>query len=98
MQNEPKTTISEGAQSAPPTSERVKELVSALEKISELCCYASEEAPEAKDFALQQIGALSRSVLGPAEHVASAGCWCSPEVDYKDPDTGATVYVHRGRH
>jgi len=29
------------------------------------------------------------------EHEASAACWCGPEIDYVDPDTGATVYVHK---
>ncbi len=28
-------------------------------------------------------------------HTITADCWCEPEVDYVDPDTGATVYVHR---
>lgn len=31
------------------------------------------------------------------EHITSKDCWCEPEVDYKDPDTGATVYVHRNQ-
>jgi hypothetical protein len=29
------------------------------------------------------------------EHVASPDCWCSPELDYVDPETGNAVYVHR---
>jgi hypothetical protein len=29
------------------------------------------------------------------QHNASADCWCEPTVDYKDPDTGVAVYVHR---
>jgi hypothetical protein len=24
-------------------------------------------------------------------------CWCEPELDYKDPDTGAEVWIHRGK-
>ena len=28
------------------------------------------------------------------QHTTSADCWCGPTVDYVDPDTGATVYVH----
>ena len=31
-----------------------------------------------------------------AEHKASADCWCQPEATYTEPDTGATVYLHRG--
>lgn len=29
------------------------------------------------------------------EHIASESCWCGPEASYVDPDTGATVFVHR---
>lgn len=29
------------------------------------------------------------------EHISSPDCWCGPELDYKDPDTGAEVWVHR---
>ena len=29
------------------------------------------------------------------EHIASPDCWCEPEVDYVDPDTGVKVFVHR---
>lgn len=30
------------------------------------------------------------------EHISSPECWCEPELDYKDPETGAEVWVHRG--
>lgn len=29
------------------------------------------------------------------DHVADEKCWCNPEIDYVNPDTGATVYVHK---
>ncbi len=29
------------------------------------------------------------------EHIDSETCWCKPELDYTDPDTGVSVYVHR---
>ena len=29
------------------------------------------------------------------EHWTSADCWCCPDVDYVDPDTGVKVYVHK---
>lgn len=30
------------------------------------------------------------------EHVTDGSpCWCNPELDYRDPDTGAEVWVHR---
>lgn len=28
-------------------------------------------------------------------HDASADCWCMPTLDYTDPETGASVYVHQ---
>ena len=29
------------------------------------------------------------------EHIDSETCWCKPALDYTDPDTGVSVYVHR---
>jgi hypothetical protein len=29
------------------------------------------------------------------EHVTSADCWCEPTVEYRDPETGVAVYVHK---
>jgi hypothetical protein len=29
------------------------------------------------------------------EHETSADCWCNPEIDYTDPATGVSVYVHK---
>lgn len=29
-------------------------------------------------------------------HESSASCWCQPERSYVDPETGRTVWVHRG--
>lgn len=31
----------------------------------------------------------------PLEHEASEKCWCEPEINFVDPKTGNTVYVHR---
>ena len=41
--------------------------------------------------------ALSLKVPSPSgeEHIASENCWCGPEAAYVDPETGATVFVHR---
>jgi hypothetical protein len=38
----------------------------------------------------------SLQVDQPREHISSPDCWCEPELNYKDPDTGAEVWVHRG--
>lgn len=32
----------------------------------------------------------------PMEHETSEHCWCHPEAAYTDPETGVTVWVHRG--
>ena len=30
------------------------------------------------------------------EHVTDGSpCWCNPELDYKDPDTGVEVWIHK---
>ena len=29
------------------------------------------------------------------EHITSPDCWCEPELDYVDPETGNEVWVHR---
>ena len=31
-------------------------------------------------------------------HYDSSECWCDPELEYEDPDTGAQVWVHREIH
>ena len=41
-------------------------LLAALEKINEWCCYASEEATEARLMALQQIGIHARAAIATA--------------------------------
>lgn len=38
--------------------------------------------------------AAADQAAAPRQHMASADCWCNPAVDYVDPDTGVTVYVH----
>lgn len=38
---------------------------------------------------------LAAPQLTKREHEASADCWCEPEIDYTDPDTGISVYVHK---
>lgn len=35
------------------------------------------------------------SATAPREHEANEHCWCEPEVDYVDPNTGAKVFVHK---
>lgn len=36
------------------------------------------------------------SAMREREHITDGGpCWCNPETTYTDPDTGASVIVHR---
>ena len=32
--------------------------------------------------------------VGPRMHFSSKHCWCCPDIEYIDPETGNTVYVH----
>ncbi len=32
------------------------------------------------------------------EHEDSEECWCEPELEYEDPETGVQVWVHRETH
>jgi hypothetical protein len=36
--------------------------------------------------------------LSKTPHKNSKDCWCEPELDYEDPETGAQVWVHREIH
>ena len=39
---------------------------------------------------------LLRAALQKPEHITDGRpCWCEPELDYKGPETGAEVWVHR---
>jgi hypothetical protein len=50
-------------------------------------------------FNVSTLGALMRALaarLTQRKHEASGGdCWCGPSVEYKDPSTGAAVWVHK---
>ena len=39
-----------------------------------------------------------RAKAGKLEHVPFANCLCEPTAEYTDPDTGATVWLHRYVH
>jgi hypothetical protein len=49
-------------------------------------------------FSVSTLGALMRALaarLTQQEHEASADCCCGPTVEFKDPSTGAAVWVHK---
>lgn len=66
-----------------------------------LCGYATN-AIDALDDLLAALDAAPQAppaaVAPKLEHKASADCWCEPELDSVDPDTGAKVWVHRETH
>ena len=46
------------------------------------------------------ITALKQALAAPTaqerEHITDGGqCWCNPDIDYIDPDTGAAVIIHK---
>ena len=57
-------------------------------------CEMLEMAARPAGKTLEQLQEVER-LRGPREHISSPDCWCEPELDYKDPDTGAEVWVHR---
>ena len=42
----------------------------------------------------QLMRTLTATLSSQRQHISSAGCWCSPTVEFKDPSTGAAVWVH----
>lgn len=52
---------------------------------------ATLRAPLAED-AMQRLTDVQQE----PEHITDGRpCWCEPELDYKDPETGVEVWVHR---
>lgn len=42
------------------------------------------------------ITALKAALAATREHITDGSpCWCNPELNYVDPDTGAKVWVHK---
>lgn len=50
-------------------------------------------------YEVKTLGQLMRTLTAmlssQRQHVASAECWCSPTVEFKDPATGNAVWVHK---
>ena len=50
-------------------------------------------------YEVKTMGQLMRTLTAllssQRQHVGSADCWCGPAVEFKDPETGASVWVHR---
>ena len=54
----------------------------------------AEVAAPARGAGTGQTNALTGKAY--SEHVTDGSpCWCNPEMGYRDPDTGAEVWIHR---
>lgn len=57
------------------------------------------EAICAERYEVVTLGQLMRTLTtmlsSQRQHIGCAGCWCSPTVEFKDPVSGAAVWVHR---
>lgn len=43
--------------------------------------------------------AAAHADMKPArEHIAAKECWCEPQLDYVNPETGQQVWVHNEVH
>jgi hypothetical protein len=46
------------------------------------------------DHAMREVQRLGQEIE--QEHITDGGkCWCDPELDYKDPNTGVEVWIHK---
>lgn len=46
-------------------------------------------------FQISVCAAAIRARGNVREHTMSGDCWCNPELNYTDPETGAEVWVHK---
>ena len=55
----------------------------------------------AERYEVMTMGHLMRTLTvllsSERQHIGGRDCWCGPTAEYVDPDTGAAVYVHKGR-
>jgi hypothetical protein len=63
----------------------------------EPCGLLGKSAAHARPASPELTAAIQKAIANtPRYHTAQADCWCEPDIDYVDPDTGTAVYVHRG--
>lgn len=43
----------------------------------------------------QLMRTLTALLSSQRQHIGSADCWCGPTVEFKDPTSGAAVWVHQ---
>lgn len=56
----------------------------------------------AERYEVVTLGQLMRTLTAilssQRQHVGNSGCWCSPVVEFKDPASGISVWVHKQEH
>lgn len=71
----------------------------ALEALEALNPYPASKENQRFDAITALLEALAQSVSQEPvkrEHITDGSpCWCNPELNYKDPETGAEVWVHK---
>ena len=44
------------------------------------------------------MGTIGFTTWDNLDHINSPDCWCEPELEYVDPESGSEVWVHREIH
>ena len=69
----------------------------AIEIEREACAKLCDELETCSDaeFYGHEFAAAIRARGNVREHTMSGDCWCNPELNYTDPETGTEVWVHK---
>ena len=74
----------------------IKLVADAVVAEREACAYKESIALLGADRELaNRVDKAIRARGNVREHNMSGDCWCNPELNYTDPETGAEVWVHK---
>jgi len=74
----------------------IKLVADAIAAEREACAYRASIALLGADRGLaNRVDKAIRARGNVREHTMSGDCWCNPELNYTDPETGAEVWVHK---
>ena len=73
--------------------QRFAALIAAHER--EACAKVCEDRERANLYGVKECATAIRARGKVREHAMSGDCWCNPELNYTDPETGAEVWVHK---
>ena len=89
------TTLREAAQQALEALEDHAKQYPHMQKGYTVDAITALRAALAED-AMQRLTDVQQEMEQEPEHITDGRpCWCEPELHYKDPETGAEVWVHR---